>query len=111
MRIRRDGRKYLSEDERQAMVRDYEGSGESLTTYSTRHGISCSVLNRAVQKYGTTKPGNNFMEILESSSVPVGETGRLYRVELELGNSIVLRIWQEVAFDYPTELIEEPSNN
>lgn len=93
MKIRSNGRVYRSDAEWREIISDFSASGLTVSDYSSQHGIRSESLSKAMRRYSDDKPTReSFMEV-GSVGEPDGQVATsVYRVELDLGGSMVLRI-------------------
>ncbi len=93
MRIRSDGKVLRSESEWHAIVLDYRKSGLGQSDYCQQHGIAKSSLFKALSsKTKPQSPEESFIEIVQGHQSNNKAQESEFRVELCLGESIVLRI-------------------
>ncbi len=93
MQIRSNGRVYRSEAEWRTILSDYSASGVKMSEYCSRHGIAIQSMSKALQRYSTGAPAHkSFVEVLPIAEREASASWSGYRVELDLGNSLVLRI-------------------
>ncbi|WP_034431510.1 IS66 family insertion sequence element accessory protein TnpA [Candidatus Contendibacter odensensis] len=93
MKIRSNGKVYRSTSEWQEILADYRASGVKMSEYCIRHGIATQSLSKAERRYGASEPDTrSFVELLPIDSRKSEPSSVGYRVELDLGCSMVLRI-------------------
>ena len=93
MKVRSNGRVYRSETEWRAILADHQESGSSQTEYCRRHGIALQSFSKAMSRYATREElPESFVEVLRGAGGEARGALSCYRVELDLGSSIVLRI-------------------
>ena len=92
MQVRSDGKVFRSESEWHEIVTGFDSSGLSQVKYCEQHGISVKSFQRVRARNKTTsKNPASFIEIFSRGGGQIPHSGE-YRVELELGSSMVLRI-------------------
>lgn len=93
MKIRSNGKVFRSESEWNAITLDYRRSGLTLLDYCQQHGIAKSSLFKALnRKAEHHTPEESFIEIAQGHQSTNKAQESEFRVELCLGESIVLRI-------------------
>jgi transposase-like protein len=93
MKIRSNGRVYRTESEWRKILADYSESGLKLSDYCSRHGIVSQSLSKAQRRYGDGEFRNRpLVEIVSIDRAKLEGSSFGYRVELDLGSSMVLRI-------------------
>ena len=97
MKIGSKGQVYRSAEGWRELIREYEQSGMKQAEYCGSKGIAQASFCEALSRYGKKEPTcESFIEVLHSAGVKGQERTLGYRVELELGSSMVLRIrWRE----------------
>jgi transposase-like protein len=92
MRIRADGRKYRSEEEKAEIVKRFEKSGQNQEQFCLAEGIAKSSLYKWRQHLGLEpkRGANRFVEVVaEEEELKEGVAGT---IELELPHGIILRV-------------------
>lgn len=93
MKIRSNGSVYRSDAEWREIISDYSASGLTVSDYSAEHGIRSESLSKAMRRYSDVKPSQESFIEVGNVVEPDGQVATSgYRVELDLGGSMVLRI-------------------
>ena len=93
MKIRSNGSVYRSDAEWREIISDFSASGLTVSDYSSQHGIRSESLSKAMRRYSDEKPAQESFIEVGSVGEPDGRVATtVYRVELNLGGSMVLGI-------------------